>query len=420
MRQTRTRLGDEERRPMDLVPAPAVRLMKRRVLSRPGVNSLKNKSHNAFNIFLFRLLFFHRLVWRIFQSTNPFSLFILAALFFFPRPAKNNERKEIGLLFRAIYLLWRFSFILLWPENKSRCKVKTKTKSEPKWNGETAKRSEGAFVFLISSGGYYFSYAGYFLFYWRLFVSPAIFSAANKNKCFRRVPPSISFGTRLRPAAAERRCRRCSLLIWAGFISFYLFILPAHSLVWKIHFYLLAAPSFIFGPVFFSFCRFSLGPKIKAAKNKIRTIKRPALFFCFCVYLLPAINLFIFMVAAVNIFGRLFSCCRFCWAENICRGLSLFLPGRCSFPFASASLLLPGYISAPLHFREAPKKKRKEKCNEKSAFYFGCNEKIKISAENKSRHFLLHFCRLKNEDQKWAKISGRRPIMCSAVYFYSH
>ena len=38
--QTRTRLGDEERRPMDLVPAPAVRLMKRRVLSRPGVNSL--------------------------------------------------------------------------------------------------------------------------------------------------------------------------------------------------------------------------------------------------------------------------------------------------------------------------------------------------------------------------------------------
>ena len=34
------RLGDEERRLMHLVPAPAVRLMKRRVLSRPGVNSL--------------------------------------------------------------------------------------------------------------------------------------------------------------------------------------------------------------------------------------------------------------------------------------------------------------------------------------------------------------------------------------------
>jgi hypothetical protein len=33
------RLGDEERRLMHLVPAPAVRLMKRRVLSRPGVNS---------------------------------------------------------------------------------------------------------------------------------------------------------------------------------------------------------------------------------------------------------------------------------------------------------------------------------------------------------------------------------------------
>ena len=34
------RFGDEERRLMHLVPAPAVRLMKRRVLSRPGVNSL--------------------------------------------------------------------------------------------------------------------------------------------------------------------------------------------------------------------------------------------------------------------------------------------------------------------------------------------------------------------------------------------
>ena len=31
----------EKRRLMHLVPAPAVRLMKRRVLSRPGVNSLK-------------------------------------------------------------------------------------------------------------------------------------------------------------------------------------------------------------------------------------------------------------------------------------------------------------------------------------------------------------------------------------------
>ena len=34
------RLGGEERRLMHLVPAPAVRLMKRQVLSRPGVNSL--------------------------------------------------------------------------------------------------------------------------------------------------------------------------------------------------------------------------------------------------------------------------------------------------------------------------------------------------------------------------------------------
>ena len=34
------RFGDEDRRLMHLVPAPAVRLMKRRVLSRPGVNRL--------------------------------------------------------------------------------------------------------------------------------------------------------------------------------------------------------------------------------------------------------------------------------------------------------------------------------------------------------------------------------------------
>ena len=36
--QSKNRLGDEDRRLMHLVPAPAVRLMKRRVLSRPGVN----------------------------------------------------------------------------------------------------------------------------------------------------------------------------------------------------------------------------------------------------------------------------------------------------------------------------------------------------------------------------------------------
>ncbi|PFX13177.1 hypothetical protein AWC38_SpisGene22765 [Stylophora pistillata] len=35
------RLGDEDRRLMHLVPAPAVRLMKRRVLSRPGVNRVR-------------------------------------------------------------------------------------------------------------------------------------------------------------------------------------------------------------------------------------------------------------------------------------------------------------------------------------------------------------------------------------------
>ena len=37
------RLGGEERRLKHLVPAPAVRLMKSRVLSRPGVNSLVHK-----------------------------------------------------------------------------------------------------------------------------------------------------------------------------------------------------------------------------------------------------------------------------------------------------------------------------------------------------------------------------------------
>ena len=39
-------LGDEERRLMDLVPALAVRLMKRRVLSRPGVYSLHLRFHS--------------------------------------------------------------------------------------------------------------------------------------------------------------------------------------------------------------------------------------------------------------------------------------------------------------------------------------------------------------------------------------
>ena len=38
------RVGDEERRLMHLVPAPAVRLMKRRVQSRPGVRQ-ENRLH---------------------------------------------------------------------------------------------------------------------------------------------------------------------------------------------------------------------------------------------------------------------------------------------------------------------------------------------------------------------------------------
>ena len=41
------RIGDEERRLMHLVPAPAVRLMKRRVLSRPGLKSLMLAWHST-------------------------------------------------------------------------------------------------------------------------------------------------------------------------------------------------------------------------------------------------------------------------------------------------------------------------------------------------------------------------------------
>ena len=39
IKMKRTRFGYEERRLMHLVPAPAVRLKKRQVLSRPGINS---------------------------------------------------------------------------------------------------------------------------------------------------------------------------------------------------------------------------------------------------------------------------------------------------------------------------------------------------------------------------------------------
>ena len=38
------RIGDEVKRLMHLVPAPAVRLMKRRVFSRPGLNSPKSRN----------------------------------------------------------------------------------------------------------------------------------------------------------------------------------------------------------------------------------------------------------------------------------------------------------------------------------------------------------------------------------------
>jgi len=38
------RIGDGVKRLMHLVPAPAVRLMKRRVFSRPGLNSPKSRN----------------------------------------------------------------------------------------------------------------------------------------------------------------------------------------------------------------------------------------------------------------------------------------------------------------------------------------------------------------------------------------
>jgi hypothetical protein len=52
------RLGGEERRLMHLVPAPAVRLMKRRVLSRPGVNSLMSSPAWSISLMPTRLKWF--------------------------------------------------------------------------------------------------------------------------------------------------------------------------------------------------------------------------------------------------------------------------------------------------------------------------------------------------------------------------
>ena len=50
-REDEHRFGDEERRMMRIVPAPAVRLMKRRASSRSGVNcqllNSKRKTHHG-------------------------------------------------------------------------------------------------------------------------------------------------------------------------------------------------------------------------------------------------------------------------------------------------------------------------------------------------------------------------------------
>ena len=47
--ETQRRFGDEERRLMHLVPAPAVKLMKSRVLSRPGMKKHINKAAVSWN-----------------------------------------------------------------------------------------------------------------------------------------------------------------------------------------------------------------------------------------------------------------------------------------------------------------------------------------------------------------------------------
>ena len=90
---------------MHLVPAPAVRLMKRRVLSRPGVNSRQP------NDFLFHLLFSFSLTnyrssldspvkgFAIHRSLNSFSLSFLSLV-------KNCNHKGLGIY----YLLSAFIF----------------------------------------------------------------------------------------------------------------------------------------------------------------------------------------------------------------------------------------------------------------------------------------------------------------------
>ena len=64
------RLGGEERRLMHLVPAPAVRLMKSRVLSRPGVNSLVHKLVSV-SLVLISFDRFSGLFWALTYRTNP-------------------------------------------------------------------------------------------------------------------------------------------------------------------------------------------------------------------------------------------------------------------------------------------------------------------------------------------------------------
>ena len=97
------RIGDEETRLMHLVPAPAVRLMKRRVLSRPGVNSLMS--------------FHERLAWRTGwwkdQPTDRFRTFQIVSTVASHR-YRPAGRKEIGPLVRNCRWTIRVLFLDLY------------------------------------------------------------------------------------------------------------------------------------------------------------------------------------------------------------------------------------------------------------------------------------------------------------------
>ena len=70
---------------MDLVPAPAVRLMKRRVLSRPGVNRI------TISISYFKSL----ILWKEIQNMNYEKLFLTFGTRVYPMKGKRKIRRII-------------------------------------------------------------------------------------------------------------------------------------------------------------------------------------------------------------------------------------------------------------------------------------------------------------------------------------